>query len=683
MENNQGNKRYIIRNYSIGVVSVLAATTFFVSTHEAQAAEQVTNGNHAPAAVVQKGEQSTPNDVNGVTKKEIPAEKLQPATNQQLDQQANVKLTDLTRLNAVKPEVQSTPELTLVEQQNHTNTNQNHINKVADASHATSLTDRQTNKEILLTSIEPANNIKPDAKETEKNTEVNENHPGNDDYATNTITNKNNDPQHATSSNQAPRALLQVKDKTNSDITAQNQDQQTAGSVAPKANDVNHHNGKAKQPATHIDNKNENKAKPVPQSQPVARTSTLATVADTQKTYSHKLRQAQHINKYPIVLVHGFLGLVDQNTFPLYPNYWGGNKFKVVDELKNKGYDIYQASVGAFASNYDRAVELYYYIKGGRVDYGAAHAAKYGHERYGRTYEGIMRDWQPGKKIHLIGHSMGGQTIRLMEQFLRNGNQEEIAYHKQHGGEISPLFLGGQDNMIASITTLGTPHNGSQAADKIGNKDIVRNIMYALNRLAGNKNSTVDFGLRQWGFQQQPGETRLEYINRVSNSRIWTTTDNAAYDLTLEGAAKLNEMTSLNPNITYTTYTGLASHTGPLGNENPSIGQFPLMDLTSRIIGHDANVAWRKNDGIVPVISSLHPFNQAFIDITAEDSGTRKGIWQVRPILQGWDHVDFIGIDATDLKHTGAELANFYMGIVNHLLGVEALETHASERYQS
>ncbi len=622
MENNQGNKRYIIRKYSIGVVSVLAATTFFVSTHEAQAAEQVTNGNHAPAAVVQKGEQSTPNDVNGVTKKEIPAEKLQPATNQQLDQQANVKLTDLTRLNAVKPEVQSTPELTLVEQQNHTNTNQNHINKVADAS-------------------------------------------------------------HATSSNQVPRALLQVEDKTNSDITAQNQDQQTSGSVAPKANDVNHHNGKAKQPATHIDDKNENKAKAVPQSQPVARTSTLATVADTQKTYSHKLSQAQHINKYPIVLVHGFLGLVDQNTFPLYPNYWGGNKFKVVDELKNKGYDIYQASVGAFASNYDRAVELYYYIKGGRVDYGAAHAAKYGHERYGRTYEGIMRDWQPGKKIHLIGHSMGGQTIRLMEQFLRNGNQEEIAYHKQHGGEISPLFLGGQDNMIASITTLGTPHNGSQAADKIGNKDIVRNIMYALNRLAGNKNSTVDFGLRQWGFQQQPGETRLEYINRVSNSRIWTTTDNAAYDLTLEGAAKLNEMTSLNPNITYTTYTGLASHTGPLGNENPSIGQFPLMDLTSRIIGHDANVAWRKNDGIVPVISSLHPFNQAFIDITAEDSGTRKGIWQVRPILQGWDHVDFIGIDATDLKHTGAELANFYMGIVNHLLGVEALETHASERYQS
>ncbi|MEJ7542985.1 lipase, partial [Staphylococcus intermedius] len=122
----------------------------------------------------------------------------------------------------------------------------------------------------------------------------------------------------------------------------------------------------------------------------------------------------------------------------------------------NEGYNVHEANIGAFSSNYDRAVELYYYVKGGRVDYGAAHAAKYGHHRYGRTYKGIMRDWEPGKKIHFIGHSMGGQTIRQMEEFLRNGNQEEIEYQRQHGGTISDLFTGGKDNMVASITTLGT-----------------------------------------------------------------------------------------------------------------------------------------------------------------------------------------------------------------------------------
>ncbi|PWZ67375.1 lipase-like domain-containing protein, partial [Staphylococcus pseudintermedius] len=96
--------------------------------------------------------------------------------------------------------------------------------------------------------------------------------------------------------------------------------------------------------------------------------------------------------------------------------------------------------ISAFGSNYDRAVELYYYIKGGTVDYGAAHAAKYGHSRYGKTYEGVYKDWKPGKKIHLVGHSMGGQTIRQLAEYLRNGGPGESAYQKKHGGHISPVF---------------------------------------------------------------------------------------------------------------------------------------------------------------------------------------------------------------------------------------------------
>ena len=50
-----------------------------------------------------------------------------------------------------------------------------------------------------------------------------------------------------------------------------------------------------------------------------------------------------------------------------------------------------------------------------------------------------MRDWEPGKNS-FIGHSMGGQTIRQMEEFLRNGNQEEIEYQRQHG-VLYPIYL--------------------------------------------------------------------------------------------------------------------------------------------------------------------------------------------------------------------------------------------------
>ena len=56
------------------------------------------------------------------------------------------------------------------------------------------------------------------------------------------------------------------------------------------------------------------------------------------------------------------------------------------------------------------------------------------------------------------------------------------------------------------------------------------------------------------GFKQLPNESYIDYIKRVSKSKIWTSDDNAAYDLTLDGSAKLNNMTSMNPNYVYDLY---------------------------------------------------------------------------------------------------------------------------------
>ncbi|MEX3458701.1 YSIRK-targeted triacylglycerol lipase [Staphylococcus hominis] len=391
---------------------------------------------------------------------------------------------------------------------------------------------------------------------------------------------------------------------------------------------------------------------------------------ETKDQTNKVAKQGQYKNQDPIILVHGFNGFTDDINPNVLSHYWGGDKLNIRQELEQNGYNAYEASISAFGSNYDRAVELYYYIKGGTVDYGAAHAERYGHERYGKTYEGVYKDWQPGQKVHLVGHSMGGQTVRQLEELLRNGSQEEIEYQKTHGGDISPLLQGGHDNMVSSITTLGTPHNGTHASDKLGNEAIVRQIAFDIGKQLGNKNSRVDFGLSQWGLKQQPGESYLSYLSRAKTSKLWQTKDNGLYDLTRDGATDLNRKTSLNPNIVYKTYTGEATHSTLFGKHKADYNLFLPFTVTANLIGKATEKEWRENDGLVSVISSQHPFNQAYTEATDTN---QKGIWQVTPTKHDWDHVDFVGQDSTDTKRTREELQQFWYDLADDLVQTEAL----------
>lgn len=673
MKNNNRIKRFSIRKYAVGVVSIITGVTIFIGGQQAQAAE--ISVQHADA---------------------------HPEDSQTTQQLKNDKVEE-----TLKDSKQGTADSQKVQTIDQSKTNQNNQHSVAESAQLKS--DKTANQpkveeeSSVKQDIQPSKNVNQQDVATQSNERENNDIKGEDQTskASNQHTQSSNSHNQSigtkdSDSEEIDQPLVKLQ-KPSNDSTYQTQSKakQDSSKQLPQEKTTKHQiQTTENEQTTNVDSKKTNDTQDARQhtQEPKNDTSTSqknhhqvatkeqsnrSTTRETQKQSANSnqnhqsTHQAQFKNQYPVVFVHGFLGFAGDNQFSLAPKYWGGTKYNIDRNLTNEGYNVHEANIGAFSSNYDRAVELYCYVKGGRVDYGAAHAAKYGHHRYGRTYKGIMRNWEPGKKIHFIGHSMGGQTIRQMEEFLRNGNQEEIEYQRQHGGTISDLFTGGKDNMVASITTLGTPHNGTPAADKIGTRKLVKETINRIGRLSGGKDVDIDLGFSQWGLKQQPNESYIDYAERVSKSKIWNTEDQAVNDLTTQGAEKINQQTSLNPNIVYTTYTGSATHTGPLGNELPNSSEILLLNLTSRIIGKDANKEIRPNDGVVPVISSQHPSNQAFKKVDDHTPATDKGVWQVRPVQHDWDHLDLVGMDAFDLTHTGRELGQFYLGIMDNIMSIE------------
>ena len=115
-------------------------------------------------------------------------------------------------------------------------------------------------------------------------------------------------------------------------------------------------------------------------------------------------------------------------------------------------------NVGPISSNWDRAVELYYQIKGGQVDYGKTHSEKFGivQKPAKKKYQGLYPQWSAKNPIHLIGHSMGGQTARMLDYLLRTAVVDSAGY-----SEKSNLLGKSNNGYIKSITTISTPHDGT------------------------------------------------------------------------------------------------------------------------------------------------------------------------------------------------------------------------------
>ena len=111
-------------------------------------------------------------------------------------------------------------------------------------------------------------------------------------------------------------------------------------------------------------------------------------------------------NNCPIILIHGFLGWGREEMAGYY--YWGGRS-DLESHLRDAGHKVYTVSVGPISSNFDRAIEAFYQIKGGQVDYGQEKANRLGIVRrpITKNYIGLYPEWSADNPVHIIAHSQG------------------------------------------------------------------------------------------------------------------------------------------------------------------------------------------------------------------------------------------------------------------------------------
>lgn len=372
-------------------------------------------------------------------------------------------------------------------------------------------------------------------------------------------------------------------------------------------------------------------------------------------------------NEEPFVFVHGLNGWGGAEGINGVIPYWGATTGDLMSYLQSEGYECYSASVGPLSSAWDRACELYAQLIGSTVDYGVAHSTENNHDRFGRTYyHALVPDWgdldNEGriKQIHLIGHSFGGTTVRLLIQLLTYGSPEEMAATDEK--EISGLFTGGKGDWVKSATTICTPHNSASVyypLRALGLYEIVQNFSFLYAGIMGRSffnGRLVDFHLEQFGLTDvlngQKADGLIESLIRVQQNL----SDTCIYDLTPEGTVTLNDELDINDDVYYFSYA-FSTTKEFLGVQVPVIKTNPVIFLTALVMGvlkfEDPSTGvvydgdWLANDALVNTESAKYPLDEPHKDFDADDID--KGIWNVMPVQEG-DHGTAIGLFANAEK---------------------------------
>ena len=366
----------------------------------------------------------------------------------------------------------------------------------------------------------------------------------------------------------------------------------------------------------------------------------------------------------PIILMHGFIGWGrdEMNGY----NYWGGT-IDLQEYLISNGYEVYTVSMGPISSNWDRAIEAFYQIKGGQVNYGIKHSETYDliQSPNGKSYDGYYPIWDDNHPIHIIAHSQGGQTARMLEYILKYNNPNED----------SDLLKKKADGWIKSITTISTPHNGTILADVVSkNLPFLQKITPFFGIINDSSiEQFYNFDLEQWGINRGKDESTSDYLKRLSASSIKESKNFSAWDVSILGAKSFNDIYITDPNVYYFSYPTYSTKEISNGTHIPDSNMSLKLWPSALIMGQSSRfgLAWNMNDGIVNTISMKFPItsdNKEAPNKKFNNENIEPGVWQVMDLIHS-DHNTVIGHSIIGIDKN--ELQSFFLKICQRLSNLD------------
>ena len=274
-------------------------------------------------------------------------------------------------------------------------------------------------------------------------------------------------------------------------------------------------------------------------------------------------------------------------------------------------------------------------MTGTRTDYGKAHSEQCHHARYGRDFTGrpLIDAFDAEHKINLIGHSFGGTTIIEFLELMANGDAAEREATPQ--SELSPLFAGGKEDWIYSLTTLASPTNGT-----------------TLYEFSNPNTLSLD------GHDRYPGQWIMKLVGSLTEKKTRPLTDNAAFDMQVDRAISITNSCETIDSVYYFSHSTMLTETDNEDHQVPNRRMVFIMKPLSKTIGMfegvtangvELNDDWKPNDGLVNTISERAPFNAPQKDIDFDN--VEPGIWNAFPVRNA-DHMFYSGgfLRTTDVR---------------------------------